>query len=329
MRKNYIVLDLEWNQGSAKVTRTDIPFEIIEIGAVKLNEDKEVVDTFESLVCPAVYSRMFYMTAKVTNITMEELKKAERFPAVFKRFREWCGDDHIFCTWGNMDLMELRRNIAYHKLEPLAPGAMSFLDIQKLYSLELDDGKSRKALEKAVDDLHIEKNDSFHRADSDAYYTAEIFRRLKNRGLEVYESFDVFRLPGSREEEVNVNFPTYSKYISRAFNEKRAVLHDKEAASLRCFICGEKTSKYIPWVSVNGKQYFAMGKCAKHGMMRGHLRIKKNWDGAVYGMKTIRPAKAGDENALRLKEKQAREQEKKILNMLRNSQKSKSSNSEK
>ena len=37
---NYIVLDLEWNQGQKSRTNTDAPlFEIIEIGAIKLNTD--------------------------------------------------------------------------------------------------------------------------------------------------------------------------------------------------------------------------------------------------------------------------------------------------
>ena len=47
---NYIVLDLEWNQGSRPVPK-DVPtFEIIEIGAVKLDEQFHIVDTF-LLVC--------------------------------------------------------------------------------------------------------------------------------------------------------------------------------------------------------------------------------------------------------------------------------------
>ena len=40
---NYIVFDLEWNQspGGKRWSNSQLPFEIIEIGAVKLNEKKE------------------------------------------------------------------------------------------------------------------------------------------------------------------------------------------------------------------------------------------------------------------------------------------------
>ena len=285
---------------------------------MKLNKNKEVVGRFESLVRPSVYKKIYFMTAKVTSITMDELKEADTFPYVYRRFLDWCGENFIFCTWGSMDLTELRRNVNFHRMKDLERGPLPYLDIQKLYSLELLDGKSRLSLEKAVDHLEIEKADSFHRADSDAYYTAEIFKKLKKRELEAYVSFDLYRLPGSKKDEIDVNFPTYSKYISRAFSEKYNVLKDKEVSSLKCFFCGRDTIKHIPWVSVNGKQYFSMGKCHEHGMMRGHLRVRKNWDGRVYGMKTIRPAKPGDEGELRKKEKTAKEQEKKYAKMFRN-----------
>ena len=43
---NYIVFDLEWNQspGGKRWSNSRLPFEIIEIGAIKLNEEKEIVD---------------------------------------------------------------------------------------------------------------------------------------------------------------------------------------------------------------------------------------------------------------------------------------------
>ena len=54
---NYIVLDLEWNQGSTSpsVTGTPVPFEIIEIGAVKLDENFRKLSTFRRVIKPVVY----------------------------------------------------------------------------------------------------------------------------------------------------------------------------------------------------------------------------------------------------------------------------------
>ena len=62
---NYIVLDLEWNQsptGKADEIKT-IPFEIIEIGAVKLNEQQEILDQFSEMI--NTEHKIFIKTAKV------------------------------------------------------------------------------------------------------------------------------------------------------------------------------------------------------------------------------------------------------------------------
>ena len=48
---NYIVLDLEWNQAcSHEFENPRIPFEIIEIGAVKLNKKLKIIDSYDSSV---------------------------------------------------------------------------------------------------------------------------------------------------------------------------------------------------------------------------------------------------------------------------------------
>ena len=61
---NYIVFDLEWNQcpyGKNREVR-ELPFEIIEIGAVKLDADRNYVDSYERIVRPSVYKTLNYRT---------------------------------------------------------------------------------------------------------------------------------------------------------------------------------------------------------------------------------------------------------------------------
>ena len=69
---DYVVLDLEWNQASDSRDARNrlLTFEIIEIGAVKLNSRMEIVDTFEELIRPQVYDTMHHITEKLIGIVV-------------------------------------------------------------------------------------------------------------------------------------------------------------------------------------------------------------------------------------------------------------------
>ena len=72
---NYVVVDFEWNQacyGKGSENRK-IPFEIIEIGAVKLDENLKEIDRFSRTIRPKVYKKLHYITRDLTGITQEEL----------------------------------------------------------------------------------------------------------------------------------------------------------------------------------------------------------------------------------------------------------------
>lgn len=77
---NYIILDLEWNQGNEQREKQlkELPFEIIEIGAVKLNSRMEICDSFHELIRPQVYKEMHYMTKKLLQLDMDELQDGPR-----------------------------------------------------------------------------------------------------------------------------------------------------------------------------------------------------------------------------------------------------------
>ncbi|MBO4903499.1 MAG: exonuclease domain-containing protein [Lachnospiraceae bacterium] len=286
---NYIVLDLEWNQSAGK-NDYELPFEIVEIGAVKLNRKFEIVDRFEQIVKPQIYHSIHFMTSKIVHVDKEELDRGRPFPEVMQEFLKWCGRKYIFCIWGTLDLTELQKNMCYYGMDELSAGPLKYYDIQKFFSLTYEDGKSRRALEYAVDQLHIEKDIPFHRAYSDAYYTAKVFMEInrKDPSVEKYVSYDVFMVPQSKREEIRVNFKTYAKYISREFTDKTIAMEDKAVSSTRCYVCGRTTKKKIKWFSVNGKHYYSLSYCKRHGYLKGKVRMKKTDTGNVYVVKTLK-----------------------------------------
>ena len=284
---NYIVMDLEWNQsstGQEEVSKL-LPFEIIEIGAIKLNSERKMVDEFSELVKPQVYHEMHRITGRLIHLQMEQLEYGRSFAEVMEQFREWCGDDYIFCTWGPLDLTELQRNIRYYDLRPLSDGPIKFLDIQKLFSIAYEDRKLRRSLEYAIDYLKIEKDIPFHRAFSDAYYAAKVLA-LMDEKVQTNYSFDVFHLPKDKESEVYVIFDNYAKYISRAFEDKAQALEDKKVMSTMCYLCGKGLRRKIRWFSPNGKHYYNVSYCDKHGYMKSKIRIRKAENGSAYIVKT-------------------------------------------
>ena len=140
---NYIVFDLEWNQSNTgrEPEVEELPFEIIEIGAVKLNSEMKFIGEFSQLVKPEVYQEMHYITRKLIHIQMAELQGGRPFPIVMDEFLDWCGEDCVFCTWGPLDLMELQRNMRFYDMTPLSDKPFKFYDVQKLFSLAYEDGK--------------------------------------------------------------------------------------------------------------------------------------------------------------------------------------------
>ena len=280
-------MDLEWNQssdGSEEVCKV-LPFEIIEIGAIKLNSERKMVGEFSELIKPQVYHEMHHITGKLIHLEMDELEKGQPFVDIEEKFRQWYGEDYLFCTWGPLDLVELQRNIRYYGLEPLGDGPIAYLDVQKLFSIAYEDRKSRRTLEYAIDFLHIEKDIPFHRAFSDAYYTAKVLARMEESVL-ANVSFDVFHLPRTKEEEIHIVFDTYAKYISRSFADKTEAMQDKTVIATKCYLCHRNLRKKIRWFSPNGKHYYSVSCCDKHGLMKAKIRIRKTEDDRVYVVKT-------------------------------------------
>lgn len=308
---NIIVMDLEWNQNSLgkKDRDSDKPiFEIIEIGAVKLNEEYEIIDKFSQLVKPQIYQTMHHVTADLIHLQMNELKKGKDFSVVVKEFLEWCEKDYIFATWGPLDLLELQRNIKYYKLEPLSKGPMKYYDVQKLFSLGIMKDKIRKTLEFAIDYFEIEKDIPFHRAYSDAYYTAKIFKRIATPDILEFVSFDTFNIPENKKEEIKILFPGYFKYISRGFENKSDVMADREVSSTKCYLCHKNLKKKIRWYSPNSKNYYSVSCCDVHGYIKYKVRVKRADNQKYYAIKTSKFIT--EEKFLKIQEERSKENKK-------------------
>jgi inhibitor of KinA sporulation pathway (predicted exonuclease) len=110
---NYIIVDLEatcWQE------RTEAnQNEIIEIGALKVNNNLEVLDEFASFVRPIHKPILSDFCKKLTSITQGQVDKADDFKTVFARFMEWIGTEPFkLCSWGRYDFKQFEVDCKRH-----------------------------------------------------------------------------------------------------------------------------------------------------------------------------------------------------------------------
>jgi len=187
---HYIVFDMEFNQDFSSLRETDTkwlkyPFEIIQIGTVKLDCNLNTLATFNRYVRPTIYGKVSSFITELTGITTEQLLTKEAFPEVYNSFVEFIDDrDSIFCIWGMSDIKELFKNVKYHNLDSKLISNM-YINLQPYVSRHFNlPSKHLPRLQSTVEALNVPITYSFHNALFDAYYTAEIFKKIYNPFIE-------------------------------------------------------------------------------------------------------------------------------------------------
>jgi len=114
---NYIVLDLEatcW-----KNRRPDHINETIEIGALCIDENKNILGEFNEMIKPLKFPILSDFCTELTTITQEMVQEADHFPLVLQRFQDWInsfGADYYLCSWGFYDEKQFRQDCELHHL---------------------------------------------------------------------------------------------------------------------------------------------------------------------------------------------------------------------
>ena len=287
---NYIVMDLEWNQsssGQSEENNTRLPFEIIEIGAIKLDNKFNIVDHYGSIVKPRLYRKLHSQIRELLNYDETLLRTGRPFDVVFREFKKWCGDDYIFCTWGPLDLTYLQQNMDFYYLKNF-DYPLKFYNLQEIYAINnLGDKTQMPSLEKAVTELNIPIDEPFHSARNDAYYTAKVFQEMNRKKLSDMYSIDYYHHPTCEDEEIISQHINYSEYITRPFENKKAAMNDKDIVTLRCHKCNRKLSKKVRWFVNNSSTQICVGKCWNHGLVSGKIRFKNAEDGNIFVVKTV------------------------------------------
>jgi len=175
---DYIILDIEFN---GRKFASDLPMEVIEIGAVRLDSSLNPIDEFSSLIKPVYFSKLNSFIKKKTGIPQEDIDQADGFKQVIKAFNSWLdqSEEVLLVTWGGEDLKRIVYDTRMHKLDDSFWMSVYYFDLLKGY-LRYKNVTNDVSVETALSDLEITSDGTAHRALDDARMTADVFRKIHN-----------------------------------------------------------------------------------------------------------------------------------------------------
>ncbi len=280
---NYIVLDMEWNQpwpgspSAKKVLPVHIRGEIIQIGAIRVTEEQILEDEFQILIKPKYFRRLNRRVSKLTGIKESRLmEEGVPFKEAMERFRDWCGEDIIFLTWGFDDISILRENLQLHGMPH--QWIERWFNAQMIFNAQTDGSNSQKALKTAMEIFEIEPVLPAHDALGDAYHTALICAMLDlKKGCEEYgkalksheNGFHGAELPGCISRKVFYDYADKHSALDAMSNEENLCPH-----------CGAQMSG-TRWFAQPGKRYMDLAECPEHGKFLIRVRLSDQEDGSV------------------------------------------------
>lgn len=160
--------------------------EVIEFGAVMLDDDLNEVDHFQSYVKPQYSTEIQETVEAMTGITMETVADAPDFAEALAAFVEWCsqGDEsYVIYAWSGADKGQIVHEISLkqiEKTEQISYMLSHWYDYQKVFTRAI--GRHLAvSLEKAVTACGLTFEGQMHDALWDARNTARLFRLTSDR----------------------------------------------------------------------------------------------------------------------------------------------------
>lgn len=248
---NYVILDMEWNQALNRATMIRSPIvlngEIIQIGAVKTDENFGLIDRIKINVRPKFYKKMNPYVEEITGISSIDLTCGESFPQAFRRFSAWCGSDFRFITWGFDDIGILSDNLKLHGLDDTF--GRNYINLQLIYNRQTNAKQLQCSLSSAAESLGIPIEVQVHDAANDAYLTYEVCKKL-DMALGIAEYAELAS---------GISEPIFKDAVQNV--EDCKTMHcDSRVTEFKCPECERKLTP-SDWLHSNRKNCRAVIKC--------------------------------------------------------------------
>ena len=185
---NYLVVDFEFTFYKRPVGRPRAFFaEIIEIGAVKLDESLKECGKLQNFVKPHFFPKHAKDAMDFCMITDADMKKAITFPAMLEKMSAmYEAGNTLFVAWGDADYKVLAEGCSRHKLENPVLQA-DYLDLAEAYKLWRGE-ENTPGLKTAITEMEVTADGLAHTAFDDAYNTGKVLAKMLEKGW-TYEAY--------------------------------------------------------------------------------------------------------------------------------------------
>ncbi len=247
---NYIIFDLEWNRFTRAVKKR-CSDEIIQIGAVKYDENMKYCGSFKKYISPVLYKKMEPTVEKLTGLGISFLKRnGEPFKVAAYDFAEFAGTDSVLMSWGAQDAEILRKNCSYFCPELSLAFLNHFVDVQRYVTHILSDGSSNQiGVKSAADKLGIVYEESkLHDALVDAEISGKVFAKIYDS-----EKIKKYIVDASKK---GISFKDVP------ITDLGSKLIDKTVFKIRCPECGRPIRKRYNW-TLSGSKFISCQVCRR------------------------------------------------------------------
>ena len=276
---SYVILDLEWNAAYSKRAGRFVN-EIIEFGAVRLDDDLNITASFAALIKPKITRRLNGKVKQLTKITLDELKSGGvSFLTAAKQFARFLGDSTLM-TWGTSDIHALIENYTVFTGDYHIPFLTTYCDIQEYCERALDmyDEGNQMGLGACAELLGLSfSEEEQHRADADAYLSQQCLKAVAKR-------FPLEEAILRADCEEFYERMTFKNHFITDIDDPDI---DRAQLRFRCDKCGKPARRMKKWRMHN--KNFSSEFCCKHCGRKfiGRVSFKKRYDGVKVNKRTL------------------------------------------
>lgn len=267
----YIIIDLEWNNGYSKEHHCFLN-EIVEIGAIMLNDQLEIIDTYTQLIKPSLVKKLSNRFKNLTKIAPEEVENyGVGFDEAISSLRDWCGEEeNVFLSWSNSDLYVLIKNFELHTGDVAVDFMDNYCDAQRFcmrvlqipFANQIGLANCAEMLDISVD------TEKLHRALADCYLTAECLNAV----------FDEQRL---KKHIKTCDRAFFERLMFKPYlvTEAKSDVFDLDKVDIFCPICDSKMDKLAKPTTLN-KSFCVPTQCKNcNKKFWSYVRAKVTYDG--------------------------------------------------